>query len=751
MKQACLIKLNGTVQGVGFRPFVYRLAHAHRLMGWVLNAGEGVEIWLEGEGDRLEAFRQALLDDLPAAAHIARLKVEEQNPEGYTGFRIIQSQTGGKLTAHISPDLALCPDCLAELRDPSNWRYQYPYINCTNCGPRYSIIEALPYDRPLTSMKGWQLCADCQQEYDNPLNRRFHAQPVACPMCGPSFKLLHKGQELSPALTETARLLREGAIVALKGIGGYHLACDARNPEVVQALRERKFRKEKAFALMVKDLDVADKLVYLTDDAKTLLRLVAAPIVLCPKKLELSGVAPENPGLGIMFPYTPLHYLLFDLGAPEALIMTSANHSSEPIAYKDEDALAQLKGIADAFLIGERPIVRRVDDSVLRLTRLGPIFLRRSRGFAPAALTTLPTRETLLAVGADLKNTLTLVIEGQAFVSQYLGDLEHYHSFEAFKEAIHDLCTMYDVDLADTVVLYDAHPDYYSSQYALELPAKMHLPVQHHQAHIAAVIAEKQAWKTKVLGIALDGTGYGEEGAIWGGEVFCGSLTEGFKRIAHLRYASLVGGDSAASYPVQAAAGFLAELELPDMTTEPFNFPERYLSAKDLLSKKLRVFPTTSAGRLFDTAAALLGFTRALSFEGQAAMWLEYLATGQAAEPYPFPFLDNTLDYRPLLAAIIKDRLAGRVAGQIAYAFHAGLAQGLAAMIETLAKDYSFEAIVLGGGVFQNGLLLELLSTALVKLDFPLWISQAVSANDESISLGQAAFGAFASASQQNA
>jgi hydrogenase maturation protein HypF len=438
------------------------------------------------------------------------------------------------------------------------------------------------------------------------------------------------------------------------------------------------------------------------------------------------------------------------------LVMTSANRSNEPIAYEDDDALLQLSQIADMLLIGQRPIARRVDDSVVRAGSFGPAILRRARGYAPGAVTSLPTRQPILAVGADLKNTITLVVDGQAFVSQHIGDLEHYPSFRAFEETIRDLTSMYEVNWDEVFIVHDRHPQYVSTSLAAKLKGASRRAVQHHRAHVASVLAERRAWDQRVLGVSLDGTGYGDDGSIWGGEIFLGSLKQGFTRLAHLRPASLPGGDAAAQYPVQAAAGFLAHLEdLPDLRKPPFDFPERYLQAEELVRKQVRTFPTTSTGRLFDTAAALIGFTREITFEGQAAMWLEQQArTSELVEPYPLPISENQLDFRPLLRAMIQDRLRGRAIREIARAFQLGLATGLADAIRRLAQEHGVEVVVFSGGVFQNELLLADLHSLLEsptpsqetrqgRGTLEIWTNHGVPANDGGISLGQAALATF--------
>jgi hydrogenase maturation protein HypF len=749
MPNAYSIKVRGVVQGVGFRPFVYRLARANGLKGWVLNAEEGVEIHLEGEQGTLQSFLSEMKARPPQAAAIAEVRVQPAETSGFAEFTIRESTRKRQPTTRISPDLPVCEDCLQELFDPQDKRYHYPYINCTNCGPRYSVIRALPYDRPNTTMAEWRLDDFCAAEYGAPANRRFHAQPVACPECGPHY-FFRVGDEVvrgdENAIRSAVRYLQSGKIVAVKGLGGYHLACDAQNAEAVGALRERKFRKEKPFALMVKNIGVAQKLVVLDAEVETLMTSATRPILLARAKTEFPGVAPENDEFGVMLPYTPLHWLLFAAGAPEILVMTSANRSSEPIACREEEAIERLSGIADGFLIGERPIARRVDDSVARVGAFGPAILRRARGYAPSAPAAIPSDRPILALGADLKNTITLVVDGQAFVSQHIGDLDHYESFCAFRETIRDLLTMYEIDERQLLVVHDAHPQYASTLHALELPAAERHAVQHHRAHLASVLAERGAWDERVIGISFDGTGYGDDGTIWGGEIFVGSVRAGFERVAHLRQASLPGGDAAAWYPVQAAAGFLAQLnELPDLTALPFSFPSRYQDALQLVHAGVRSFSTTSMGRLFDTAAALLGFTREITYEGQAAMWLERLArpASSTAEAYPFPFVGGELDFRPLLGDMIRDRLRQRNVSEIARAFQRGIARGLTDAVSALVSAQHTNTVVLSGGVFQNELLLNDLKSLWESEGLQIWTNHIVPFNDGGISLGQAALAAL--------
>jgi hydrogenase maturation protein HypF len=748
MVNACSIRVRGVVQGVGFRPFVYRLACANTLAGWVQNGDQGVEIHLEGAEKDMEAFVREMRTKRPSASMISEIEVEPASSEGLCEFTIHESHHTGHPTAHVSPDLPVCDDCLNECLDPSNQRYRYPYINCTNCGPRYSVILALPYDRASTTMREWQMDAYCDSEYHNSLNRRFHAQPVACVDCGPNYTLHQNGLNVASgwdAILRTADFLCAGNIVAIKGLGGYHLACDAGNPVATATLRTRKYRKEKPFALMVKDIEAANRLVLLTTDALGVLTSLARPIVLARARLELEGVAPDNRDLGVMLPSTPLQHLLFVAGAPEVLVMTSANRSNEPIAYEDADALKRLSGIADAFLIGERLIARRVDDSIARVGTFGPVVIRRSRGYAPSAVARLPIKRPVLALGADLKNTITLVVDGNAFVSQHIGDLSHYQAFKAFTKTIEDLISMYDIDISDLLLVHDCHPQYASTNYAAEIPAYETRSIQHHRAHLASVLAERGEWERRIVGVSFDGTGYGDDGGIWGGEVFVGNLERGFERAGHLRTATLPGGDGAAQYPLQAASGFLAQIgDLPDLTQPPFNFTLRYHNALQLIRNEVRTFSTTSVGRLFDAAAALLGFVKESTFEGQAAIWLEQQARDASnSDTYPFPSTDDGIDFRPLLNAIIRDRLRGRATSEVARAFHHGLAEGTAELVLRLCQSRAIDTVVLSGGAFQNELLLQDLRSLLEPRQLEIWTNHLVPPNDGGISFGQAALAAF--------
>jgi hydrogenase maturation protein HypF len=760
MKMARHIRVHGVVQGIGFRPFIFRLAKFWNLNGWVLNGESGVEIHVEGEADAIQAFLQEMTTRPPALAQLTDVKIEDTVVKGFQDFQIRQSMRNDRPTVHIPADLAVCSACLTELFDPKNRRHLYPYINCTECGPRYTVIERLPYDRPYTTMKAWPMCPDCSVEYREPTDRRFHAQPTACPECGPHYYMRWQGEEIrgdDKVIQKTAQLLRAGRIVAIKGLGGYHLACDAENAQAVWSLRERKLRRAKPFALMAKDIETARTLIDLSPEEEELLTSSSRPIVLARARRLLPGVAPGNNDLGVMLPYTPLHYLLFHFGAPPVLVMTSANRSSEPIVYQDEDALETLQGIADAWLIGERPIARRVDDSVVRVSAFGPTVFRRARGYAPLPVAQLPSNRPILAIGADLKNTVTLVVNGKAIMSQHLGDLDRYEAYTAFEQTVNDLLSMYDVPLAETIVAYDLHPDYRSTQFARGLESYDHVGIQHHRAHVASVLAERNALDKRVIGVAFDGTAFGDDGAIWGGELFVGSVAEGLERCGHLRYAMLPGGDAAARMPLQALAGFF--VDLPELATDVgkrLDLPERFFKALKLVERRLRTFPTTSVGRLFDAAAALLGFTEAISFEGQAAIWLEHLARAVPLEKvYPFPWNEKELDYRPLLQAMVEDRLNGRDVAAIARSFHRSIAEGVFRSVLALGEAHGIDTVVLSGGVFQNSLLLADLRELFMESAMHVWIGRGIPSNDGGISLGQAALAAathstFSSKGHQN-
>lgn len=743
------VRVRGIVQGVGFRPFVARLGARLRVRGWVLNDAHGVYVHAEASDSTLDAFVTALRAEAPPASAIESIDVTGAPYASCEGFVIRHSDDAGDRTVPISPDLPVCDDCLRELFDPADRRYGYPYITCTNCGPRYSIVTGLPYDRPNTTMWRWKLCKECASEYDDPLDRRYHAQPIACPVCGPHLQL--EGAAAVPAhgdaavVAEAARLLRDGAVVAVKGIGGYHLACDARNAATVRSLRERKFRKEKPFAVMARDMGVVRSVVEIDARYEALLRSPARPIVLVPARETWPHVAPEQSRLGVMLPYSPLHALLFAAGAPDVLVLTSGNRSSEPIAYRDEDARESLLPLADALLSGERPIARRVDDSVATAGPLGPVILRRSRGYAPAAVARLPAAEPILAVGGDLKNAVTLVVDGRAIVSPHIGDLDHLDAAASFEEAISDLLAMYGLAFDDVTIAHDLHPQYRSTLYARGI-GKRGMGVQHHRAHIASVLAECNVDPAeRVVGVALDGTGYGLDGTIWGGEFFAGSLADGLERVGHFAQARLPGGDAAARFPTHCALGYTLGAGVPPLDKPPFDFPERAMLAAQLLERDIAGHRTTSAGRLFDAAAALCGFTGEVTFEGQAAMWLEHRAEASTiAEAFVVPFDGVVLHTDVLIGTVARARAGGMAVPDVARAFHAGLALGIAEAAVRFANDYGVDVVALSGGVWQNALLCALAVPELQRRGLRVLTNRAVPPNDGGLSLGQAALATYA-------
>lgn len=771
--------MRGTVQGVGFRPFVYRLARSHGLGGWVNNDVAGVTIEAHGDAEALEAFAAGILAEAPPAARVEALETLERGavaPGGYAGFTIVPSAEGaaGAVTA-VSPDLPVCDDCLREMRDPSDRRYGYPFINCTHCGPRFSIIEALPYDRPLTTMRHFPMCARCEAEYHDPLDRRFHAQPTACPECGPRLHALPSGALASgalpaaaepwsealrgvgdwgPAAVEAAvRALQAGAILAVKGLGGYHLACDARHAGAVAALRDRKFRKEKPFALMARDEAALAGVVHFSDAARAELRSLARPIVLLPKgPLELpEGIAPDTAEFGVMLPSTPLQHLLFDAGAPDLLVMTSANRSSEPIEYRDAEALERLAALADLFVLGERPIARRIDDGVVQILGGQRAIVRRARGHAPDPILHDARFDTpRLALGAELKSAIALAVGGRVLVSHHLGDLSDLASLQAFEETVFDLCAMFRLDARTLPLVHDLHPQYASSRFAERLGGPRSV-VQHHHAHIASVLVEHGAWSEVVLGVAFDGAGLGDDRSVWGGELLLGSIERGFERVGHLREAALPGGDAAARNPRQAAVGFLDALgdeAIERLAEPPFLFdPVRVRLQRQLIRKGIQAPRTTSVGRLFDTAAALIGFGRSMSFEGQAAISLEALAHRADAEDarrhaYPWPLRDGVFDYAPLLAAVMEELQAGVARERVARRFHEGLAQGVVAAFERFAERQPLAGVALSGGVFHNRLLLESLLERFAARGVRVYRHSAVPAGDGGVALGQLALAA---------
>jgi hydrogenase maturation protein HypF len=753
------ITVRGIVQGVGFRPYVYALARRHGLSGTVRNDAEGVRIAVEGAPEELERFVRALEEEAPPLAMVESVYWQPLATRGGREFRIEESSEGLRRQALVSPDFATCDDCLAELLDPTNRRYRYPFTNCTNCGPRFTITRTVPYDRATTTMSGFTMCPDCLREYEDPADRRFHAQPNACPACGPRVRLLDKfGHQLhakpDDPILRTARMLRGRAIVAIKGLGGYHLACDPFDEQAVRTLRGRKVRQDKPFALMARDLAQVRDLCRVGSEEQALLTSPARPIVLLERRENTGvadGVAPRQSTLGVMLAYTPLHHLLLrDAGIP--LVMTSGNNSDEPIAYRDEEALEQLCEIADYFLIHDREIHMRCDDTVVRQARGRPYPVRRSRGYAPAPLRLAAnfTRHTL-ACGGELKNTFCLARDRHAFMSHHIGDMENYETLRSFREGIEHYSRLFDV--SPELVAYDLHPEYLSTKYARELE-ETGLPavgLQHHHAHVASCLADNErSADERVIGVTLDGTGYGTDGAVWGGEFFEGSLNRGFTRLAHLEYAPLPGGSAAIRQPWRMALAQLISLygeedtlKLPLAVVQQAGERSVMLIAR-LVEHKLNTPPTSSAGRLFDAVAALTGVpgTERTTYEGQAAVELELAAGGPADRGYPFRLQPKDqgwiVETGEIIHEVVEDLLAGRATGEISSRFHRTMAEVVAAGCEKIRGAGGTTAVALSGGSFQNMLLLQQVIKLLEGKGFQLYRHRRVPANDGGLALGQA-------------
>jgi hydrogenase maturation protein HypF len=732
-------RVEGTVQGVGFRPFVYRLANELGLAGHVRNDARGVLVEAEGDEASVERLLAALTESAPPLAAVERVDAEEVPLVGDRGFHIVASGRGTGPDALVAPDSATCEACLAELFDPADRRYRYPFLNCTDCGPRLTIVTGVPYDRPLTTMAGFAMCDACRREYEDPRDRRFHAQPNACPVCGPRLTLA--GAEGDPPAAAAAALL-DGRILAVKGIGGYHLACRADDEDAVARLRARKQRDDKPFALMVRDLAAASRLVHLTDAEGALLTGPERPIVIArrvPGAEAAASVAPGRPDLGVMLAYSPLHHvLLADTGVP--LVMTSGNRSDEPIAYEDEEALARLSGIADLFLVGERPIHTRVDDSVLRSTRRGPLMMRRSRGYVPRPLPLDPgAARPLLACGAELKSTFCVARGGRAWVGHHIGDLGDYDTLRSFTDGVAAFERLFAVH--PEVVAHDLHPDMLSSRYALEREGVDYVAVQHHHAHLAACLAE-HGETGPAVGAIFDGFGLGTDGGAWGGELLVGDLRE-FERAGWLWPVALPGGDRAAREPWRMACSWLVAAGDENPPPLPGVEPARWRAVAQMARTGTAAPPTTSAGRLFDAVAALCGIRGVVTYEGQAAAELEAACDPRHRDTYDVPVTPAlTLDARPLIRSIVEDVAGGVDVSVVSARFHNGLAAATAAAVTRIASERDLGAAVLSGGVFQNRVLLEGVADRLERAGLRVLIPLRLPPNDGGISYGQAAVAA---------
>ncbi|MFI5122557.1 MAG: carbamoyltransferase HypF [Vicinamibacteria bacterium] len=755
-------RVAGVVQGVGFRPHAFRLAEQLDLAGWVLNDERGVELEVEGEAALVEEFLARLAAEAPPLAAVESVTAEPADPLGERGFRIIDSRVDGEALALVSADMAPCADCLAEIADPGNRRHRYPFTNCTNCGPRFTIVRGVPYDRPLTTMSGFEMCEPCRAEYQDPRDRRFHAQPNACPQCGPALRLVDRsgatlaGHELDrDPLATAAKLLLAGRILAVKGVGGSHLACRAADERAVLALRTRKHREAKPFALMAADLGTAHELVELTAAEEVLLSDRRRPIVIArrrPGARVAPAVAPGCPDLGVMLPYSPLHHLLAgDLGEP--LVMTSGNVSDEPIAYRDRDALERLGRIADAFLVHDRPIHVRTDDSVVRSLSPGlrpqPLMMRRSRGYVPESLALrVSAARPLLGCGAELKSTYCLAKADRAWVGHHIGDLKNYETLSSFREGVAHFRDLFAVEPA--VVAHDLHPDYLSTAYAQECEGVELVAVQHHHAHLAACLAEHRELGPAV-GAIFDGSGYGPDGTVWGGEILVGGL-DSFERAGCLFPVRMPGGDAAVSQPWRMACAWLAAAHGSERPEIPASLagavePRDWDAVCELLASGLNSPLTTSAGRLFDAVAALCGIGARVSYEGQAAIELEG-AVREPARPYPIELIDAgdggplIIDPRATIRAICDDLDAGVASAIAAARFHEALAQTATQACAIVARRNGIELAVLSGGVFQNRILLERAAELLRAEGLRVLIPERLPPNDGGIAYGQVAVAA---------
>jgi len=743
------IEVRGIVQGVGFRPFVWRLAHQLDLAGFVCNASSGVVIEVEGEPDALDRFEAALRDEAPPLSRIDSID-RQSIPSvcGEPGFVISESSGGEAMQTLISPDIATCPACLADIADTAGRRYRYAFTNCTDCGPRYTIVEAVPYDRPFTTMKGFALCPDCQREYDDPADRRFHAQPNACPVCGPKLELRDANgvrMEVSDEIAAAGELLAGGKILAIKGIGGFHLAVDASNEQAVQLLRTRKGREEKPLAVMVRDLAAARALCEISPEEEAALASAQAPIVLLRKRPDLPlapSIAPGNDRLGVMLPYSPLHWLLLDRqsGGPEVLVMTSANFSEEPLVADNAEALERLAGIADAFLMHDRPIARRCDDSVV-MSMAGTVrLIRRSRGYAPAPIRLAEGGPPVLGTGGELKNALCLVKGGEAFLSQHIGDMKNYEAYRHFDDVAAHLQCIFQMEAE--LLVHDLHPAYMTTRWALE-QKRPTLGVQHHHAHLASCLAEHRH-SGPAIGLTLDGTGYGADGTAWGGEILIGDAA-GATRFASLEPMPLPGGDAATRQVWRTALGWLHRSGASPEGLECLRQPQS-AQVLELLDKGVGTAESSSCGRLFDAVASICGLRHEARYEGQAAIELMQAARGQLADtPYSFGIERRDGRWQMLVSPIIRD-IAKAVraragAGEVAQRFHRTLVVMLSEITRKAYLETGLKTVALSGGVFQNVLLVEALAHELEAAGFTVLLHEQVPTNDGGISLGQAVIG----------
>lgn len=749
------IYARGIVQGVGFRPFIYTQAVSNHLTGWVRNTSNGVEIEINGREQDIQVFLRRIKDSLPPLARIDQFEVTRILPNGYRVFEIIPSQLKAGEFIPVSPDISICPDCQREMMDPANRRFRYPFINCTNCGPRFSIVQDIPYDRPLTTMAEFKMCPDCQHEYDDPLDRRFHAQPVACNDCGPHIWFEAPGNPTvthEEALLTARQWLKDGKILAIKGLGGYHLACDATNSRAVEELRLRKQRVDKPFALMAYDLKSIRHHCVVTDQEAELLLSRQRPIVLLERKSNSTtarAVAPNQQTLGVMLPYTPLHLLLLEPrdDYPDLLVMTSGNLSEEPICYEDNEALDRLAPLADGFLLHNRKIHMRVDDSVYRKMAGQPYPIRRARGFAPDGILLPSPVLPILAGGAELKNTFCLTRENYAFLSHYIGDLENYETLQSYEKGVRHYEQLFRIK--PELYACDLHPNYLSTRYIHQRASEENLPVvtvQHHHAHLAACLADN-GWSGSdpVTGICFDGTGLGIDGTIWGGEFLTGGYKD-YQRDYHVAYTPMPGGDAAIRKPARMALAHLWQAGIGwDDSLPPvhdLSIDERN-AVKTQLEKGINAPLTSSMGRLFDAAAALIGLRETVNYEGQAAIELEAAADPDEKGFYPVEISDGCINFSPMWKMMVKDWFNGIAVPQLAARFHNSIIQVTLDICIRIRKNSGCNILALSGGVWQNRYLLEGAVNELQKAKFEVLLHHQVPTNDGGISLGQAAIAAY--------
>lgn len=745
MKNICrkYVVVTGIVQGVGFRPFVYNIAVENELKGWVKNTSEGVYVDIEGTEESVEMFLYKLTNEAPPLSKINNITIENRDIKNYTKFSIEKSDDNDRTITLISPDVATCKDCEKEIKDNKDKRYKYPFTNCTNCGPRFSIIKKVPYDRPMTTMNEFKMCSQCSLEYENPADRRFHAQPNACGKCGPMVWLTDRygnKEEVENPIEEVKKLIKDGKIIGIKGLGGFHLVCDGENEEAIQTLRDRKLRPSKPFALMMKDIYTIKQYCYVNEKEENILKGIRRPILLLDKKDAIlpANIAPNNKKLGVMLPYTPLHHLLFDDNI-DVLVMTSANVSGLPIVYKNEEAIQKVNNIVDYFLLNDRDIHVPVDDSVARVILGEERIIRRSRGYAPMPIIIEDIKETL-AYGSHLKNTFCISKEKLAFLSQHMGDMDNLEAYKNYEYNVKHFKNLYNIK--PELIAYDMHPDLLLSNFAKKDEGKK-IPVQHHHAHIVSCMIENKV-NEKVIGIAFDGTGFGTDGKVWGGEFLVCDYTD-FKRVGHLNYVKMPGGDTAVKEPWRMGISFLYKTNGDKLDTNMFsNLPDNNIKNIIMMLKNdLNSIETSSMGRFFDAVSALIGLKNRITYEGEAAIYLEAIAeeNEEGSYDYSIDSADETyaINTDNIIKGIIKDIKNKKNKSIISKKFHNTVITFSIEMCKLIRNKTGINAVALSGGVFQNEIILKGIYRGLMNNDFQVYIHGEVPCNDGGISIGQLA------------